>query len=290
MTFAWVEERRREYPVAALCRTLGVSRSGYYARLKRPPSAAAARRADLLARVGEVHAEVKARYGSPRVHAELSARGVACCVNTVAKVMRAGGIRARTSRRTVRTTDSRHHMPVAPNVLGRDFTPAGPNESWCADFTYVPTLEGWLFLAVVVDLFSRRIVGWAMSAAMTSRLVVDALEMAVSRRHPAAGLVAHSDRGSQYASDHYRTELGPARGDVQHERRGPVLGQRRSREHLRATEAGTRPPREVRHAGRGTGVDLRVRRGVLYRVRRHSTLGYVSPAEYERAHNPCHRP
>ena len=137
-----------------------MSRSGFSARARRPPSAAATRRAGLVARIGEVHAEARGRYGSPRVHAELSARGVACCVDTVAKVMRANGIRARTSRRFVRTTDSRHGLAVAPNVPGRDFAPAGPNESWCADFTYVPTLEGWLFLAVVVDLFSRRIVGW----------------------------------------------------------------------------------------------------------------------------------
>jgi transposase InsO family protein len=163
-----------------MCRALNVSRSGYYARLKRPACAAAARRGELLARIGEVHAEVRGRYGRPRVHAELNARGVACCVNTVAKVMRANGIRAKASRRLVRTTDSRHGLPVAANVLGRDFAPAGPNESWCADFTYVPASEGWPFLAVVVDLFSRRIVGWAMSATMTSRLVVDALGMAAA--------------------------------------------------------------------------------------------------------------
>ena len=125
MTFAWAEERRHEYPVAALCRALNVSRSGFHARAKRPPSAAAARRAGLAARIGEVHAEAWARYGSPRAHAELSARGVACRVNTVAKLMRAGGIRAKASRRSVRTTDSRHHLAVAPNVLGRDFAPGG---------------------------------------------------------------------------------------------------------------------------------------------------------------------
>jgi putative transposase len=122
--------------VAVMCRTLGVSRSGYYARLKRPPSAAAARRTELVARIGEVHAEVKGRYGSPRVHAELTARGVACCVNTVAKLMRAGGIRAKTSRRFVRTTDSRHGLPVAENVLGRDFTPPAPDTAWAAEIVY----------------------------------------------------------------------------------------------------------------------------------------------------------
>ena len=290
MTFAWVEERRREYPVAALCRTLGVSRSGFYARAKRPLSAAAARRAGLVARIGEVHAEAKERYGSPRVHAELSAGGVACCVNTVAKLMRAGGLRARTSRRSVRTTDSRHALPVAANVLGRDFAPAGPDEKWCADFTYVPTLEGWLFLAVVIDLFSRRIVGWAMSATMTSRLVVDALGMAVSRRGPAAGLVAHSDRGSQYASDHYRSELG---------RLGMVcsmsgVGQCWDNAVVEST-FGQIKRELVHHERYATREEARASIfeyvEVFYnRVRRHSTLGYVSPAEYERAHNPSHRP
>ena len=275
--------------MAALCRTLGVSRSGFYARAKRPPSAAAARRAGLAARIGEVHAEAKGRYGSPRVHAELAARGVACCVNTVAEVMRANGIRAKASRRSVRTTDSRHHLAVAPNVLGRDFAPAGPDEKWCADFTYVPTLEGWLFLAVVVDLFSRRIVGWAMSATMTSRLVVDALGMAVARRGPAAGLVAHSDRGSQYASDHYRSELI---------RLGMVcsmsgVGQCWDNAVVEST-FGQIKRELVHHERYATRDEARASIfeyvEVFYnRVRRHSTLGYVSPDEYERTHNPNHR-
>ncbi len=289
MTFAWVEERRQEYPVAVMCRTLGVSRSGYYARRERPPSAAAVRRAELAARIGEVHAGVKGRYGSPRVHAELTARGVACCVNTVAKVMRAGGIRARTSRRFVRTTDSRHALPVAPNVLGRDFTPAGPNESWCADFTYVPTLEGWLFLAIVVDLFSRRIVGWAMSATMTSRLVVDALGMAVSRRGSAAGVVAHSDRGSQYASGHYQRALG-AEGMT-----CSMSGVGQCWDNAVVESTFGQLKRElVHHETYATRDEARASIfeyvEVFYnRVRRHSTLGYISPDEYERTHNPNHR-
>ncbi len=290
MTFAWVEERRQEYPVAMLCRVLGVSRSGFYARAKRTRSAAAARRAELLARIGQVHAEAKARYGSPRMHAELNARGVGCCVNTVAKVMRANGIRAKAARRFVRTTDSRHHRPVAPNVLGRDFAPAGPNEKWCADFTYVPTLEGWLFLAVVVDLFSRRIVGWAMSTTMTSRLVVDALGMAVSRRGPAAGLVAHSDRGSQYASDHYRSEL--SRLGMTCSMSG--VGQCWDNAVVEST-FGQIKRELVHHEAYATREEAKASLfeyvEVFYnRVRRHSTLGYVSPAEYERTHNPNHRP
>ena len=285
MTFAWVEERRGEYPVAAMCRVLNVSRSGFYARLKRPPSAATARGAGLMARIAEVHAEAKARYGSPRVHAELSARGVACCVNTVAKLMRAGGIRAKTSRRFVRTTDSRHGLPVAENVLGRDFSPAGPDRAWAMDFTYVPTLEGWLFLAIVVDLFSRRIVGWAMSATMTSRLVVDALDMAVSGRNPAAGLVAHSDRGSQYASEHYRRRLSEGRIT------GSMSGVGQCWDNAVVESTFGQIKRElVHHETYATRDEARASIfeyvEVFYnRVRRHSTLGYVAPAEYERAHN-----
>jgi putative transposase len=275
--------------VAVMCRTLGVSRSGYCVRLKRPPSAAAARRADLIARIGEVHAEVRGRYGSPRVHAELAARGVACCVNTVTRVTRAAGIRAKTSRRFVRTANSRHGLPVAENVFGRDFSAAGPDEKWCADFTSVPTLEGWLFLAVVVDLFSRRIVGWAMSATMTSRLAVDALGMAVSRRGPAAGVVAHSDRGSQYAGDHYRRALRVGGMTCSMSGVGQcwdnavvenTFGQlKRELVHLV-----TYATRDEARASVFEHVE------VFYnRVRRHSTLGYISPEEYERTHNPNHR-
>ena len=139
--------------------------------------------------------------------AELNARGHACSENTVAELMRAHGVRAKAPRRFVRTTDSNHRLPVAANVLDRDFDPDGPDERWCADITYIPTREGWLYLAVVEDLFSRMIVGWSMDQAMESRLVVDALEMAITRRRLGAGLLAHSDRGSQYASDHYQRVL-----------------------------------------------------------------------------------
>ena len=211
-------------------------------------------------------------------------------MNAVAEVVRANGIRAKTTRRFVRTTDSRHGLPVAANVPGRDFAPAGPNEKWCADFTYVPTLEGWLFLAVVVDLFGRRIVGWAMSATTTSRLVVDALGMAVARRGPAAGLVAHSDRGSQYASDHDRSEL--SRLGMTCSTSG--VGQCWDNAAVESTFAQVK--RELVHHERyATRAEARAS---LFesvevfdnRVRRHSTLGYVSPAEYERTHNPNHRP
>lgn len=286
MIFAWIEERRSEYPVAVLCRVLGVSRSGFYARTRRPPCDAAMRRETLAAHIREVHAEMRGRYGSPRLAVELNERGIPCCVNTVARVMTAHGIRAKTVRRVVRTTDSRHRLPVAENVLGRDFSPARANAAWAADITYVPTLEGWLFLAVVVDLFSRRIVGWAMAATMTSRLVVDALDMAVRRRDVRPGLVAHSDRGSQYASDHYRAEL--RRLGMMCSRSG--VGQCWDNAVVESTFASLK--RElVHHEVYTTREEARASVfeyvEVFYnRVRRHSTLGYVAPAEYERMHNP----
>ena len=208
-----------------MCRVLGVSRSGFYAWRSRDASAAEQRREELTEEVKEIHAEVKARYGSPRIHAELVGRGHACSVNFVAQVMREAGIAAKTRRKFRQTTDSNHSMPVAENVLDREFDPEEPNTRWCADITYIPTREGWLYLAVVEDLFSRRIVGWSMDKTMTSRLVVDALEMALARRlslrgSSSSGLVAHSDRGSQYAGEHYRRRLREERIACSMSRRG----------------------------------------------------------------------
>ena len=185
-----------------MCAALEVSASGYYAWAARSDSPTEQWRQELVGAIEEIHAEMRGRYGSPRMTAELKARGYECSENTVARLMSTHEIKAAARRRFVRTTDSNHRLPVAPNVLDRDFHPEGPNRAWCADLTYIPTHEGWLYLAVVEDLFSRMVVGWAMAGTMESRLAVDALEMAITRRRPDAGLVAHSDRGSQYAGDH----------------------------------------------------------------------------------------
>jgi transposase InsO family protein len=271
-----------------MCDALDVSESGYHAWVARQPSRADRRQEDLVAAIEAIHAEVKGRYGSPRMTAELNARGHTCSENTVAKVMRKHGIRAKAPRRSVRTTDSRHGLPVAANVLARAFDPPGPNAAWSADITYIPTADGWLYLAVVEDLFSRMIVGWAMDATMTSRLVVDALEMAIRRRLPGSGLVAHSDRGSQYASEHYRRLLG---------RHGITCSM------SRVAQCWDNAPvesffaslkRELVHDERyATREQARASifeyvEAFYNRVRRHSSLGYVSPAEFERTHNPKH--
>ncbi len=207
MRYDFVERHRERWPVRLMCRVLQVSPGGYYDWRGRPRSTRAARLDALVVSIKAIHGEVKARYGGPRIHAELVARGEPCCVNTVAKLMRREGIAAKTKRKFRVTTDSNHDRPVAENVLNREFEPGAPDRAWTADITYIATGEGWLYLAAVEDLHSRRIVGWSMSERIDSRLVVDALEMALAGRLPGEGLVAHSDRGSQYASEHYRRAL-----------------------------------------------------------------------------------
>ena len=211
MRFAFIRsDLAADFPVGIACDVLGVSRAGYYARLARPDEGGprALRRAELAGKIRSAHEAGRRVYGSPRVHAALAASGEAACVNTVAKVMREQGIRARTSKRFVpRTTDSTHRQPVATNVLDRQFDAALPDRKWAADITYVPTGEGWLYLAGVIDLCSRRVVGWSMADHMRTGLVADALGMALARRSPAPGLLHHSDRGVQYASDDYQRLL-----------------------------------------------------------------------------------
>ena len=208
MIFAFIQQHKDVWPVTLMCDTLGVSPQGFYAWCSRPTSAQQLRRDALLVEIRTVHAFVKQRYGSPRIAAQLQAQGVGCCVNTVAKLMHDNDIRAKTARKFRNTTDSNHPLPVADNILDRQFDIQRPNEVWLGDITFIATREGWLYLAAIEDLYSRMVVGWSMADSMTSRLVVDALEMAVLRRLPDEGLLAHSDRGSQYASDHYQRLLG----------------------------------------------------------------------------------
>jgi transposase InsO family protein len=265
-----------------------VSESGYHAWAARAPSAGEKRRAELVAAIEVIHAEVKARYGSPRMTRELKARGHACSENTVAELMREHGIRAKAPRRFVRTTDSNHRLPVAENVLARDFDPAGPNEAWCADMTYIPTGEGWLYLAVVEDLFSRMIVGWSMAETMTSRLVVDALEMALARRRPGAGLLAHSDRGSQYASDHYQRVLAAEGITCSMSEVGQCWDNAPVESFFGRLKCEI-GPRELFATRDQARAELFEYLEVFYnRVRLHSSLGFLSPVEFERTYNQDH--
>ncbi len=208
MRYRFIDDHRDHWPVSIQCDVLTVSRSGYYSWRRRGPSVTAQRRVALSERIREVHRVSRATYGSPRVHAELVAQGQNCQRKTVAKYMKQAGLRAKSQRRfRVNTTNSNHAHPIARNIVNRNFTPSRKNETWTTDITYIPTAEGWLYLAVVEDLFTRRIVGWSMSDTIDSRLVVDALQMALAREHPGKNLVVHSDRGVQYASEHYQRLL-----------------------------------------------------------------------------------
>ena len=195
MRFRFIEDRRADYPVTILCSTLGVSPAGYYAWRSRPESRRSAANRDLVDDIKRVHRDTSGRYGSPRVHAELKAQGRGVSRGRIERLMRHHGIRAIMARpRRVRTTDSRHDLPIAPNLLDRNFTATAPNRIWLADITYVETDQGWLYLATVLDLYSRKIVGWAMCDHLRADLPLAALQMAISARRPGAGLIHHSDR------------------------------------------------------------------------------------------------
>ena len=205
MKFAFIQEHLGAFRVETVCQVLEVTRSGYYAWLGRSDSPRATRRQELAVKIRAVHKSNREVYGSPRICRALNAQGESACENTVASVMREQEIRARTRRKFVpRTTDANHGQPVADNVLDRQFTAEAPNQKWAVDITYIPTDEGWLYLAGVIDLCSRKIVGWSMADHMKTELASDALKMAVTHRCPGDGLLHHSDRGVQYASDDYQ--------------------------------------------------------------------------------------
>jgi putative transposase len=206
--FQLVDAEKARYPIQVLCDVLGCSRSGFYAWCTRAPSAREKSDERLAVEIAATHAKSRKRYGSPRVHRALRKKGIRVGQKRVARLMRTKGIVARQKRRFRRTTDSNHSDPIAPNVVQRDFEPSAPNTVWAGDVTYIVTGEGWAYLAVLLDLFSRRVVGWAISATNDTALVLSALDRAIAgRRHVPAGLVHHTDRGSPYASDDYRRAL-----------------------------------------------------------------------------------
>lgn len=208
MSFRFIRDHAGRWPVRLMCRVLEVSASGYYAWRKRPESARARANRVLLADLRRLHAEHHGRYGSPRMHAALRAEGRTASRGRVARLMRRHGMRALAGRRfRPCTTDSRHHLPIAPNLLKQEFAAPAPNRVWLADITFIATGEGWLYLAAVLDLATRKIVGWSMRDHMRTELPLAALMMATQRQRPAEGLVCHSDRGSQYASEAYGKQL-----------------------------------------------------------------------------------
>jgi putative transposase len=198
--YRFVERERTSFPVATMCRTLGVSPSGFWAWAKRPPSTRALADEALTATIREIHKDSRGTYGIPRVHAELRFGGTRCSRKRVARLMRAAGLEGVHRRRFVRTTVRDRDAAPAPDLVNRRFTASRPDQLWVADITYLPTWQGFLYLAAVVDVFSRAVVGWAMAGHLRTELILDAIEMATSRRRPSEGLIHHSDRGTQYTS------------------------------------------------------------------------------------------
>jgi putative transposase len=280
--FAFIRDHLPDFPVEVACDVLDVSRSGYYAWRDRPASARARRREELARKVKAVHEGNRGVYGSPRVFRALRAGGEPACENTVARVMREAGIRAKGKKRFVpRTTDSSHDKPVARNVLGRDFGADLPDRKWAADITYVPTAEGWLYLAGVIDLCTRRVVGWAMADHMRTDLVADALGMALARRRPGEGLLHHSDRGVQYASDGYQGLLAGHGIECSMSGKGDCWDNA-----VMESFWGTLKTELVNHEHYATREQARASIfeyiEVFYnRKRLHSSLGYLSPEQFE---------
>jgi putative transposase len=205
--YAWIKEHRDSFPVAAMCRVLAVSRSGYYSSLGRAPSTRQQRREAISQAAEEAYWREHGIPGHRKVHEELVEQQIECCRETVRKVLAEKRLFSRVKRKFVATTDSNHARPVAENLLAQDFEADAPNQKWTADITYIPTREGWLYLAVVMDLFSRRIVGWSMSASLETTVVLDAMQAALVERKPEPGLLHHSDRGCQYASHSFQELL-----------------------------------------------------------------------------------
>jgi len=269
-----------------MCEVLEVSRSGFYAWRSRPESERSKRHRELVHEMKRTHGCRDTQcYGSPRMHKELAARGKTCSKNTVAKLMRAHGLSAKTRRRYKATTDSAHSLPLADNVLDREFEQDSPDGVWLADITCIWTLEGWLYLAVVLDAFSRKVVGWSMDRRMPARLVMDALRMALGRRHPdqAGSLLHHSDRGSQYASQAFQDLLREQNITCSMSRKGNCWDNAMMESFFASLKK-----ERIYHESYPTREEAR--QSVFQYIeffyntrRRHSALGYVSPVEYERA-------
>ena len=277
-----MKAHRREVRVARLCRVLGVSRSGFYASGRRPEGVRSRERKQLLGVIRRIHDDVDQVYGAPRMLRELRADGHRCGRHRVARIMRAAGLRARLRpRRRPRTTDSRHALPVAPNVLAQAFRSESPDRVWVGDITYVPTGEGWLYLAVLLDLCSRRVVGWALDRTIDRSLTLRALAMALLRRKPGSELLHHTDRGSQYAATDYQLELEAARIRCSMSRKGNCYDNAVAESFFATLKKERVHHRRWRTRDEARSDLFEYIEGFYNRRRRHSALGYRSPVEYE---------
>jgi len=280
--YQFIEEHRDQYPVRLMCQVLEVARSGYYQWRKQPLSKRKMADLLLLRHIQDIFTESRETYGSYRIQAELAEQGIRCGRKRVARLMQTYQMRPKTVRRfRVITTDSNHKLPIASNRLNQEFTADQPDKIWLTDITYIPTAEGWLYLAVVLDLYSRRIVGWPLSDSLHRQLVIEALKMAITTRQPPPGLLHHSDRGSQYASDDYQALLTQARMVASMSRKGNCYDNAPVESFFATlkTELVYHQQYVTRAEAR---LDIFEYIEVFYnRFRRHSALGYKSPVTYE---------
>lgn len=278
---AFIDAEKANHPVTMLCKVAGISSSRYYQLSKKTMGVRAVEDAELQREIQEIYEEGRGNYGSPRVHDELGKRGFNLSRKRVIRLMNRLGLKAKTAKKFKVTTDSRHTLPIAPNLLERDFCPAGPNQAWVSDITYLRTRTGWLYLAVVIDLYSRRVVGWALRPRMKASLVCDAFDMAVRSRKPTLGLIFHSDRGSQYASEKLRRRLARASAHASMSRRGDCWDNA-----VAESFFATLKKELVRGA---ILVDYQSTHSAVFeyievfynRKRKHTFLGGISPAQFE---------
>jgi putative transposase len=283
MSFRFIEDHRDSYPVRLMCDVLEVSPAGYYAWRNRPVSERAKSSTALLAAIRQAHRDSSGRYGSPRVHAVLRRQGRGTSRGRVERLMRRYGIRAiMAPPRRVRTTDSRHELPIAPNLVARDFTAKAPNRVWLADITYIPTAQGWLYLAAVMDLFSRKIVGWAMRDHMQIELASSALTMAIQQQRPRAGLIHHSDRGVQYASHGYRAALAGARITASMSRKADCYDNAPMESFFHTLKTELVHHRDYKTRAEAQSDIFAFIEGFYNRTRLHSAIGYIPPSEMEK--------
>ena len=285
MKYAVITAHQACFSVALMCRALDVSRSGFYAARGRAASARAKRDEELRTQVRVIHQASRRTYGSPRVHAELQAQGERCGRKRIARLMRQEGLRVKVRRRMrPATTDSKHAHRVAPNLLDRRFAVteiAATNRVWAGDITYVPTREGWLYLAIILDLASRKVVGWSMGRTLEASLVIDALRMAIEARCPGSGLLHHSDRGVQYASLDYQELLVRHRIVVSMSRRANCYDNAVVESFFATLEWELIERSDWRTRDEARLAIFEYMECWYNPKRRHSSLGYLSPAEYE---------
>lgn len=282
MIYGFIQDHEHQFRVNKMCQVLGVSRSGYYGWRSRPTSRRDLANRELLAEIRRIHRADCIVYGSPRVYQELAARGIQCSENRVARIMRAHKIRAQQGKRLRRPALKTSSVWIAPNVLAGKFQTEGANQVWVADITYISTKKGWLYLAVVMDLYSRRIIGWSMSSRITSKVSLDALQMALLKRNPEPDtLLHHSDRGIHYANKDYQQLLTQKGVRASMSRRGVCYDNAVMESFFHSLKV-ERVLSQNYHSQKEARRDLFEYIEIFYnRKRRHSSLGYVSPVEYE---------